>query len=89
MNKLCRGQIFIFSFYFRKGADAKVPDSSSNNALRKLSAIGDEEEREKRKEAKGFALTTCSVIEWEMGLLRQVNRAKWELAPWGDGCQKC
>jgi len=24
-----------------------------------------------------------------MGLLQQVNRAKWELAPWDDGCQKC
>lgn len=42
-----------------------------------------------KEEEEGFVLTPCSVTEWEMGLLQPVNRAKWELAPWGDGCQNC
>lgn len=53
--------MFIFSFYFRNETHAKVPHGASNNALYKLSGgLGRTGEK---KEEKGFALTTCTVIE--------------------------
>lgn len=56
INKLSRGQIFIFSFYFRKAADAKVPDGSSNSALHKLSAIGCKDEWEQKRKRRALHL---------------------------------
>lgn len=38
--------------------------------------VGISKNRKKKKKEKGFALTTCSAIEQEMGFLRQINRAK-------------
>lgn len=56
INKLSRDQIFIFSFYFRKAADAKVPDGSSNSALHKLSGIGCKNEWEQKRKRRALRL---------------------------------
>lgn len=56
INKLSRGQIFLFSLYFRKAADAKVPDGSSNSALHKLSAIGCKDEWEQKRKRRALRL---------------------------------
>lgn len=56
INKLSRGQIFLFSFYFRKAADAKVPDGSSNSALHKLSALGCKDEWEQKRKRRASLL---------------------------------